>query len=194
MELKNSIVRIDNIFNSYLIKRIVDYINFEEINNLTVLTGESTARRVKGFITSPHLEINKQNVSKKLFFNLICKAINVYHLNYSVMFRHLTLGNVNQIDFLKYDKNGKYDIHVDQCPSILEEKGERPRLLTTIINLNEEYKGGDFVFYNPTNNEVIRKEKLKTGSVIMFPSNFLFPHSIEPITEGVRYSLVCWNT
>jgi hypothetical protein len=26
----------------------------------------------------------------------------------------------------------------------------------------------------------------------MFPSNFLYPHSVLPVTEGTRYSIVTW--
>ena len=34
--------------------------------------------------------------------------------------------------------------------------------------------------------------KLKAGETIMFPSNFLYPHSIKKITKGTRYSMVSW--
>jgi predicted 2-oxoglutarate/Fe(II)-dependent dioxygenase YbiX len=33
---------------------------------------------------------------------------------------------------------------------------------------------------------------LPAGSVIVFPSVFLYPHRVEPVVEGIRYSLVSW--
>jgi len=34
--------------------------------------------------------------------------------------------------------------------------------------------------------------KLPTGSVLVFPSNFLYPHKVCPVKKGVRYSYVSW--
>jgi predicted 2-oxoglutarate/Fe(II)-dependent dioxygenase YbiX len=67
------------------------------------------------------------------------------------------------------------------------------RHLSIIVNLNEDYEGGDFVFFNPFNKEeIIHSVSLKKGNVLMFPSNFLYPHSVKPITKGTRYSIVSW--
>jgi len=33
---------------------------------------------------------------------------------------------------------------------------------------------------------------MKIGEMIIFPSNFLFPHEIKPIKKGTRYSFVSW--
>ena len=27
----------------------------------------------------------------------------------------------------------------------------------------------------------------------MFPSSFMYPHEVMPVTKGTRYSLVVWN-
>ena len=37
-----------------------------------------------------------------------------------------------------------------------------------------------------------RKIDLKQGSVLIFPSNFMYPHEVESITKGSRYSFVSW--
>jgi predicted 2-oxoglutarate/Fe(II)-dependent dioxygenase YbiX len=59
------------------------------------------------------------------------------------------------------------------------------------MNLNEDYEGGDVVFGNQ-NLQEIKRVQLKRGSLLAFPSNFLYPHMIEPITKGIRYSIVAW--
>jgi predicted 2-oxoglutarate/Fe(II)-dependent dioxygenase YbiX len=66
------------------------------------------------------------------------------------------------------------------------------RSLSCIINLNEDYEGGDFIFYDEKGKEVVHRYKLNKGTVVFFPSNFLFPHKVEPITKGTRYSIVIW--
>jgi predicted 2-oxoglutarate/Fe(II)-dependent dioxygenase YbiX len=30
------------------------------------------------------------------------------------------------------------------------------------------------------------------GSLIIWPSNFLYPHCVKPVTKGTRYSIVAW--
>ena len=33
---------------------------------------------------------------------------------------------------------------------------------------------------------------IKINQIDFFPSNFMYPHSIEPIKKGTRYSIVAW--
>ncbi len=91
---------------------------------------------------------------------------------------------INQIDLLKYNPGGKYEIHTDHYTN-------SPRHFSIIINLNDDYEGGDLIF---TDQKKKRKKRLKLekGSIVIFPSNFMYPHSIEPITKGTRYSIVAW--
>ena len=63
-----------------------------------------------------------------------------------------------------------------------------------LSNQNEKHlfniktqKGGEFSFFNNT-----LVYSLKKGSAIMFPSNFLYPHSVLPVINGTRYSIVTW--
>ena len=91
---------------------------------------------------------------------------------------------INQIDLLKYKKGGNYKIHTDHYT-------DSPRHLSIIINLNDKYKGGDLTFFDQKQNE-IKRLKLTKNSIVFFPSNFMYPHSIEPITKGTRYSIVSW--
>jgi hypothetical protein len=56
-----------------------------------------------------------------------------------------------------------------------------------ILYLNNDYEGGEFAFFDRE-----LKYKLKKGSCIMFPSNFMYPHEIMPVTSGTRYSIITW--
>ena len=37
-----------------------------------------------------------------------------------------------------------------------------------------------------------KKIDTKKGDLLIFPSNFLYPHRIAPVTKGARYSYVSW--
>jgi predicted 2-oxoglutarate/Fe(II)-dependent dioxygenase YbiX len=97
----------------------------------------------------------------------------------------LTVGTLAQVDLLKYAPGGKYEIHTDHGTTT-------NRTLSVIINLNDEYEGGDLVFYHPNSKDESKRVKAKTGKIIFFPSNFLYPHCIEPVKKGTRYSIVSW--
>ena len=41
-------------------------------------------------------------------------------------------------------------------------------------------------------NENRAEIRLKTGDILMFPSNFMYPHEVTECTKGTRYSFVSW--
>ena len=36
------------------------------------------------------------------------------------------------------------------------------------------------------------RSKTKPNSMLIWPSSFLYPHGVEPVTKGTRYSIVAW--
>jgi predicted 2-oxoglutarate/Fe(II)-dependent dioxygenase YbiX len=59
-------------------------------------------------------------------------------------------------------------------------------ILTVIGLLNSEYTGGEFIILE---DEIIDLQK---GDIVIFPSLFLYPHKVNPVTSGVRYSFATW--
>ena len=106
-------------------------------------------------------------------------------LNFS-WFKHCK--KYTQLKFIKYDQSSRMKLHCDHIHSIFssdEHKGVP--ILSIICLLNDDYEGGELVFF---------EDKILTpsqGDVIIFPSNFLFPHEVKPITKGIRYSVVSWS-
>ena len=196
MEVIECIKRFDNLINPFWCNLIKNFIDQEYKKPLTTSGGTNKdIRNVEGFSVSPEkysLDNFSRNellkiIPRNIFLLKILKLLEIPIINYKTPFRHAGLKNLLQVDFLKYEVGGKYEIHTDRGPT------SENRELTVIINLNSGYEGGEFVFFNPLKTfEIVKEEKLKEGSVLMFPSNFLFPHSIQPIIKGTRYSLVCW--
>ena len=129
--------------------------------------------------------LNQSSITDKVLFNVVKNLIWNYYFNYKAKFPQLTVGTISQVDILKYTPGGKYEIHTDHGTTT-------NRTLSVIINLNDEYEGGDLVFYHPNSKDEVKRVKAKTGKIIFFPSNFLYPHCVEPVKKGTRYSIVSW--
>lgn len=80
---------------------------------------------------------------------------------------------------LKYDDSGHLPAHQDQ--------GISSRVLSVLLYLNDDYEGGEIEFRHSG-----IKFKPKAGSVLFFPSNFLYVHEVYPVTKGPRYALPNW--
>ena len=179
MKLEEAIVVLNNLTNKDFIELIKKYTDKKAIKKLSTVGGDTKhIRNVFGYT------LTKNNISDKIFFKHIDRIIQQHYSHYKFKFPYLKTSNLNQIDLLKYEVGGKYEIHTDHG-----HQGQRT--LTFILNLNEDYEGGDFVFYNQDNTEM-KRVKCTTATCIMFPSNFQYPHRIEPITKGTRYSIVAW--
>jgi len=80
----------------------------------------------------------------------------------------------------KGSEKGEYKTHVDHYDLY-------PRVLSCSFILNDEYDGGDFSFFE--GKHIVKK---KAGSVVVFPSNFCFPHAVTPVTNGNRHAIITW--
>ena len=109
-----------------------------------------------------------------------------------------------QVQLSKYGESHHYSWHRDNflTPDENTEAGydlfRKVRKLSLVINLSDEnsYEGGDFVFDFRDNNDgsanTLKLENFKKkGSVLVFPS--FFYHTVQPVTKGVRYSVVNWS-
>lgn len=90
----------------------------------------------------------------------------------------------NQTDYLKYDKDGHYHAHVD---TFMKPGDPECRKLTVLVFLNDDFEGGRLFLQN--GHEKIYPPQ-KAGTALVFPSFML--HGVEPVTKGVRRSIVSW--
>ena len=178
MKVEDAIMVLQNFVDEKFCNMVMAYTDKKDLESLVTADGNDRYRKVKGHI------LNDSNVGDKIYFQLIHNQIHKFYINYKVKFPQITSNTINQIDLLKYSVGEHYGFHVDSYDMVY-------RNLSVIINLNEDYKGGDLVFGDQKGNEV-KRVSLKKGSVVLFPSNFLYPHKIEPVTEGIRYSIVAW--
>ena len=132
-----------------------------------------------------HVDLDIRNVQRlKLpLYAGIGATLTAIGLNVNNQIWQYNITHSNQSEFLMYDVKGKYETHVDTFHGISTEV----RKLTVLVFLNDDFEGGKFYIAN--GHERFYPEQ-KKGTVLIFPS--FMPHGVEPITKGVRYSIVTW--
>lgn len=92
--------------------------------------------------------------------------------------------HANQCDYLIYDVDGHYHAHTD---TVLDPISVECRKLTVLAFLNNDFEGGRLFLKN--GHEKIYPPQ-QAGAVLVFPSFVL--HGVEPVTKGIRRSVVTW--
>jgi predicted 2-oxoglutarate/Fe(II)-dependent dioxygenase YbiX len=92
----------------------------------------------------------------------------------------------SEIRFNRYDVNTQMRIHCDHIHTLFDGQQRGIPIMSALGVLNDEYEGGEFLMFGD------EKIDLKKGDIMIFPSNFLYPHLVKPVTSGVRHSFVSW--
>ena len=93
---------------------------------------------------------------------------------------------LTNVKFIKYSLNQTMKVHCDHLHQIFDGTIKGIPVFTIIGLLNDDYEGGNLVMFGD------KKINTKKGDLIVFPSLFLFPHEVKPITKGIRYSYITW--
>ena len=150
-------------------------------------TGKSTSEPTKELdITYPTKFLEKEMA--KVISNALLEYQNYFIFEERNKDENLKyfLHKSTPVRFNRYPTGTMMRKHYDHIHSIFEGENKGVPIVSIVGVLNDDYEGGDFVFNG--NHEV----KLKTGDILIFPSNFLYAHEVKEITKGTRYSYVSW--
>lgn len=183
--INNYIVTFDGIITDALCDSILEEFSNEEEWEKTVVGSNKgrvddrirTAETV--VISYPHVIEKNPKIRAKLDKYIFASA-GLAIKKYNEKFPLALIQEDSGYELLRYKEGQFYVTHTDSFK-------ERPRAVSCSFALNDDYEGGEFAFFN---RELVYK--LKKGSCIMFPSNFMYPHEIMPVTSGTRYSIVTW--
>jgi hypothetical protein len=184
MEVKNFIKIYDNCLSPILISKLISAINTFKFNEATIDKGETNFEIRKTFTKS--LNNLSSSMTEVHWHNLLCtiftSALHRYGLDTKTQPFNFT--NIINIDVLKYENSGFYTWHTDHF-------ADCPRTMSCILLLNNDYEGGELCFrdVDGTNEWCVKKE---LGRIIVWPSNFMFPHTVKPVV-GKRLSIVAWS-
>ncbi len=106
------------------------------------------------------------------------KALSAARLCWRERFRRLTGARL-----VRYDPGGYFKMHCDFLPSLRV----KPRFLSLVCYLNEDFSGGRTAFPRQAHDIVP-----KTGKAVLFPSSITHPHEAQAVREGTRYVIVAW--
>ena len=101
---------------------------------------------------------------------------------------HFGFGDIRiteQAQFTEYPVGGFYDWHIDCDTNMAHEPPVRKISMTLLLNDPSEFEGGNLELMAPGRTTV-----LKQGQAICFAS--FLNHRVQPVTRGVRQSLVVW--
>jgi len=181
-ELKDYIVIMNNIMPPPVADAVLaEYKNCDDWINAVIKSGEDLNIRncqTIGISFNSVIEKNQEIRRKidEMLFAVASQAIQ----EYKKRFNETKIEQDSGYDLLKYKVGGFYNTHTDSFK-------DSPRAVSCSFMLNDDYEGGEFAFFD---RELVYR--LKKGSCIMFPSNFMYPHEIMPVTSGTRYSIVTW--
>ena len=123
------------------------------------------------------------------------KSGNIYYAPIGAAFRYaikkyseehplFSVQHITDFRLNRYPKNGFMSSHIDNIHHSHGQQYGYPQV-SVLLFLNDDYKGGEFIICDI-------EYKPKKGSSIIFPSNFMFPHEVLKITNGIRYSIITW--
>jgi hypothetical protein len=115
----------------------------------------------------------------KTLSSIFFEAFDPREKDYKAMFQCETNWH-DQYGILKYGIGQKFTNHID------DHKDHHRRISTTFY-MNDDYEGGEILF--PRFNLNHKPEK---NELLIFPSTFVYNHSVVPVTNGTRYAVVSW--
>ena len=111
--------------------------------------------------------------------NSFIKKTNLNHFGFE------DVGVTEQAQFTEYPEGGFYDWHMDCDVAMKHEPPVRKISMTVLLSPENQFEGGHLELMAPG-----KYAKLKQGHAICFAS--FLNHRVQPVTKGVRQSLVMW--
>jgi predicted 2-oxoglutarate/Fe(II)-dependent dioxygenase YbiX len=88
--------------------------------------------------------------------------------------------------FNRYHEGQSLYNHCDHIHNLFEGPRKGIPKVSAVGVLNDDFDGGEFVMFD---DEVI---PTKAGDIVVFPSVFLYPHKVNKVISGERYTFASW--
>jgi predicted 2-oxoglutarate/Fe(II)-dependent dioxygenase YbiX len=177
------ILVVEGAITNALCDAILEEFKAEEEWQKTVVGGGQVRQEVRSaetiVVSYPHVIEKNLKVRQKLDKYLFASAEFAIK-KYNEKFPLARIQEDSGYELLRYKEGQFYKEHTDSFK-------DRPRAVSCSFALNDDYEGGEWAFFN--REKVIKVPK---GAAVLFPSNFMYPHEIMPVTKGTRYSIITW--
>jgi predicted 2-oxoglutarate/Fe(II)-dependent dioxygenase YbiX len=112
--------------------------------------------------------------------NLLLTFVKPLEDHYALTFRTGTRTH-EAYTVLKYGEGQRFLYHIDDHDMY-------PRRTSYVAYLNDEYTGGEIEF-----DKFGLRIKPPKNSLIVFPSNYMYSHTVHEVVSGFRYAIVSWS-
>jgi len=167
------------------------YSNIELPCKQEVLCLDFASAKMEGVIKNNEFEVDYEN---RITYSIDIPYVNKDNNQFTDIFRrtfdpveqdYMSLMNIaprshNPYKVLKYEIGGKFENHID-------DGGGNFRRVSTVYYLNDNYEGGELCFP-----QFDIELKPKAGDMIIFPSSYVYSHSVNPVISGTRFSIASW--
>jgi hypothetical protein len=123
--------------------------------------------------------LNSRDKFQKTASNIFLKYFSPIEKDYMKNF-YVNLSEHEDYSILRYSNSQKFTDHIDDAPFVT-------RRISLVYYINDDYHGGEINFprfgisYKP-----------KANQLLLFPSTYVYNHSVSEVTEGTRYCVVSW--
>jgi len=123
--------------------------------------------------------------TREALMQIIWNGVNDYYNHYNFDW-HKSWNGFTVPKYNIYNESSLMTEHIDHIHACFDGDIKGIPTLSVVGLLNDDFDGGDFVMFTDT------KIPLSKGDLLIFPSLFLYPHRVDTITRGTRYSFVSW--
>ena len=158
----------------------------DQTDKKTILTNEYRTCDVAGIYENTDIKTmvaERLNAAYRLYSRYLLAAIPKEQLRMPMPMADGSQSWMEHHQVLRYTVGQKYDWHSDTTD--WTEGKSSGRIMSVVAYLNNDFEGGSTEFIDGA-------RKAKTGNSLFFPSNWIFYHRAQPVTEGVKYALVTW--
>ena len=168
MEIKDFIHVQDEVLPLKLLSNLIRYVNTINFEKASIGKGEVDFNTRRTY-TKPLCNMSN-SMTEVHWNNLLLHIFRNSLINYGKTIKAIDFSweRIIDISVLKYEQSGFYTWHVDHFASV-------PRTMSCILLLNNDYEGGNLCFRNPDGSGETQIE-VRPNRMIVWPSNFLFPH------------------
>lgn len=186
LNLKDYVKVYDNFLDQDLCKTAVDGLN--KTNWITHTFYKPQTKEFISYEKELSVGYGQEIPETKIIQEKIWFAIQQYILKDHAHMKewYASWNGYTQIRYNRYDVDTRMKLHCDHIHSMFDGTRKGVPVLSILGALNDDYEGGDLIFWEQ------EKIELKAGSIMIFPSTFMYPHKVTEVTKGTRYSYVSW--
>ena len=104
--------------------------------------------------------------------------------DYISVYDKIKIQAYTQFRINRYGAGGFMNTHIDNIHYSHGQQQGYPHL-TSLIFLNDSYDGGEFVVAEKSFNG-------EAGAAVVFPASFMYPHKVNVVRNGERWSCAAW--